>query len=516
MEWPFRKEALDNFWRTLEAQAQPSESAARFPILSRPAVHVTLLVLLTLAFCLGSLAVNKTLEGDEALYALIPKTIAMTGEWIHLTYNGEPYFFKPPLNFWLSAAIFHVFPITAFSASLGSALFGAFNALMIYVLCRAMFPGWEMAFLSALVFLTTHEALHWTRGVHLESMVTFWILVGLYAAYRSMKNPAAIVVMGIAAALGWLSKGPHSLYPALAALPLWKSEGILWRRLVSIWSVLASVALIAILAPWFWLRMHEGTGFGQGYFLKEMGHTLFGPTQLHNGPLFYPAKLVVTYWPWLPAAVIGFFLLARGWLNFVGARLWLVYAAFVFVVILITAERRMRYLFPLYPALSVASGAAVAFAAQRHPRLLRIFVALAAIGATVMIVVSRKGTNPPSATREAVMTAGQIRPGERVWITYRTQNAGKTQPSVGKILGFYAESLLYACKSDCRQEAGTGSTVVARPDEAEQVAKAVNGKIDYSNNTLAIVRMPGGDSDGGAKTTSRSAAFDGQSNDQVK
>src|SRR5712692_325421 len=100
MEWPFRKEALDNFWKTLEAQAAAPERSARFPVLSRPAVHVTLLVVLTLALCFGGLAVHKTLEGDEALYALIPKTIKMTGEWIHLTYNVVPYFNKPPLHFW--------------------------------------------------------------------------------------------------------------------------------------------------------------------------------------------------------------------------------------------------------------------------------------------------------------------------------------------------------------------------------------------------------------------------------
>ncbi len=491
MEWPFRKEALDNFWRTLEAQAQPSESAARFPILSRPAVHVTLLVLLTLAMCFGGLAVNKTLEGDEALYALIPKTIRLTGEWIHLTYNGVPYYYKPPLHFWTSAVIFHVLPMTATTASLASALFGALDALMIYFLCRAMFPGWEMAFVSTLVYLTTHEVLHWTRGVHLEAMVTFWILVGLYAAYRSVKNPAAIVGMGIAAGLGWLAKGPHSLYPALVALLLWKSEEILWRRLFSFWSVAAGVVMIAILAPWFWLRMNEGTGFSHGYFMKELGHTLFGPTQLHNGPLFYPVRLAATYWPWLPAAVIGFFLLARGWRVSAGARVWLIFAALVAVLITITAERRMRYLFQFYPALTVASGAAVAFAVQRYPRILRVFVVLAAIGATGMVVVSRKGSAPADATRDAVMAARQIRPGERVWITDRTQYGGKSLPSVAKSLGFYAPPLLRTCKVQCEEEASPGAIVIARSDEAEQVAKLLNGKIDYSNNTLALVKISG-------------------------
>jgi 4-amino-4-deoxy-L-arabinose transferase-like glycosyltransferase len=502
MEWPFRKESLDNFWQTQEAQARPEESAARFPVLSRTAVHATLLVILTLVFCLGGLAVNKTLEGDEALYALIPRTITITGEWVNLSFNGVAYYNKPPVYFWLSAALFNVLPVTASTAALPSALFGAFSALMIYVLCRAAFPGWELAFLATLVYLTTHEVLHWIRGVHLESMVGFWILVGLYAAYRSVKNPAATLGMGVAAGIGWLSKGPHSLFPGLVALALWKSEGIFWRRLFSVWSVAAGVVLIAILAPWFWLRMQEGTGFGHGYFLRELKHTLFGPTQLHNGPLFYPARLAATYWPWLPAAVIGFFLLARGWRVSTGARLWLIYALLVAVLITITAERRMRYLFPLYPALSVASGAALAFAVQRYPRLLRVLIILAAVGATIMVAVSRKGSKPANSTRDAVQVARRIQPGETVWITHRTQYGQRKQPSVAKTFGFYAAPLVRACNADCVGQATPGSIVVARADEAERVAAGLSGSIEFSNKTLAIVKIPGGASEGDARTNS--------------
>ena len=490
MEWPLRKESLDSFWKNLEAQARSPESDSRFPILSRPVVHVTLLVMLSLVFCLAGLSINKTLEGDQALYALIPKTITMTGEWIHLTFNGEPYFNKPPLNFWISAAIFHVLPMTAFTASLGSALFGAFNALLVYILCRAMFPGWELAFSSALVYLTTHEVLHWTRGVHLETVLTFWVLIGLLAAYRSVKSPSAIVGLGIAAGLGWLAKGPQSLYPAAVALLLWKSEGILWRRLFSVWSVAAGALLVAILAPWHWMRLEEGTGFGQGYFIQQIGHKLFAPTLIHNGPLFYPVKLAETYWPWLPITAIGFFILGRGWRSSLGAKLWLVFAGLVAVVILITAERRMRYLFQLYPALSVAAGAAVTFAAQRYPRVLRVFIILAVAGLTVMLMVGRRGTPPPPATRDTVIVARRLQPDERVWITERTQHGGRKLASVAKILGFYAQPLLNTCQNECREEATAGSTVVARADEAERVAQALNGKIDYSNTTLAIVKIP--------------------------
>jgi 4-amino-4-deoxy-L-arabinose transferase-like glycosyltransferase len=39
------------------------------------------------------------LNGDPAMYATIARTIARTGEWTHLTFNGDPYLNKPPLYF---------------------------------------------------------------------------------------------------------------------------------------------------------------------------------------------------------------------------------------------------------------------------------------------------------------------------------------------------------------------------------------------------------------------------------
>ncbi|MGH8515279.1 MAG: hypothetical protein ACREV8_15335, partial [Gammaproteobacteria bacterium] len=61
--------------------------------------------------------------------------------------------------------------------------------------------------------------------------------------------------------------------------------------------------------------------------------------------------------------------------------------------------------------------------------------------------------------------------------------------------GFYAAPLVRVCKADCVDQATPGSIVVARADEAERVAAGLNGSIEFSNKTLAIVRIPG--SDGG-------------------
>ncbi len=487
MEWPVRKESVDGFWQRLEAGAQERES---FPLLSRPVVHVTLLVVLALVLCLGGLSPKKILEGDEALYALVPKTILLTGNWVRLTYNGEPYYFKPPLNFWITAAFFKVLPMNALTASLGSGLFGALVALMIYVMCRIMFPGWVLAFSATLVYLTTHEVLHWTRGAHLETVLTFCILFGLLMAYLSRKNSAAIVGMGVAAALGWLAKGPQALYPGAVALIMWKTEGVFWRRLFSFWSIASAVVLAAIIAPWLLTRFQAESGFAQGYFLKELGRTLFGPTQTGNPPYYYFVNIVQSYWPWLPAAAMGFYILARGWKRSPGARLWLVYTVVLVAVVMITAEKRMRYLFQLYPALSVAGGAAVTFAIQRYRTALHIFIVLVVAVALGLTIFARKNRLPSPPTADALVVAEKLRPEDRVWLTDRTEHGLGKEPSVAKTIGFYAPPLLRSCEGKCDKEATPGSLVVARADEADEVARLVRGRVDYANKTLALIKVP--------------------------
>ena len=78
-----------------------------------------------------------------------------------------------------------------------------------------------------------------------------------------------------------------------------------------------------------------------------------------------------------------------------------------------------------------------------------------------------------------------------MWLTRRIESAGRNEPSVSKSLGFYAPALLRSCERQCETEATRGSIVIARPDEADAVARLVGGKIDYANKTLAVVATPG-------------------------
>src|SRR5207244_3563245 len=248
----------------------PGWLATAADAVARPDVQIAILVVLGSVFYLARVA-REPLDGDPAMYATIARTIARTGEWTHLTFNGDPYLNKPPLHFWLNAIVFRVAGASTFTATLLPGLLGVADVVLLYAICRVMFVGWETAFAGALVYLTTPEVVHWSRGVHLETLVTLWVLVGVLAAYLSVRNPAATVLIGVAAGGGWLAKGPQGLFPVALAALLWWREGLVRRRVVSWWTLGAVAIALVAAGPWLWARATEGTGFAEAYFGGQIG-----------------------------------------------------------------------------------------------------------------------------------------------------------------------------------------------------------------------------------------------------
>lgn len=467
--------------------------------LARPGVHVPVLVALAGIFCLARVA-SQPLDGDPAMYGTIARTIARTGEWTHLTCNGDPYLNKPPLHFWLNAIVFHLLGATTWTASLLPGLLGVADVLLLYVVCRVTLRDWKIAFAAAIVYLTTPEVIHWSRGVHLETLVTFWVLIGILAAFWSVERPAATALVGIAAAGGVLAKGPQGLFPAALALVLWAREGVVRERLLSRWTLLGASAALLAVGPWLWARTVEGTGFAQAYFGGQIGHALFGARVRGRGPLWYLVKIVRTYWPWLPVSAVGLVMLGREWRRSLGARTWISYAAIVFVVISFAAGRRGRYLFQLYPAFSAAAGVVLAAATARVPRLVHWLVVPAVVAALAVAYVGEHVSKTQAGhSREALEMARSLGDAnDTVLITRMTQWG---EPQFGKILGFYARPLLQACRAACEEEAGPGRRIVVRIGELDHVvghlvgaglldAGAAADAVGLRTPSLALLRVP--------------------------
>jgi len=455
--------------------------------IARPAVHVGALAVIATALGLGGVA-RAPLDGDPAMYATIARTVLETGEWTHLTFNGVPYVNKPPLHFWLNALVFAAAGRTTFTAVLLPGLLGVVCTLLVYVLARRTLGGWETAFLAALVYVTTPEVAHWSRGVHLETLVTAWVLLGLLAAHRSVTEPGAVLWLAVAAIGGWFAKGPQGLFPVVVAVVLWAQAGVLARRAFSRWSAVGVVLVVATVGPWLAARLHEGSDFARAYFGGQIGQVLLEPSTLGRGPFWYFSKLARTYWPWLPVAAAGLVLLGREWRTSPGARLWLVYGAIVLAVISVAAGKKSRYLFQLYPALAAAAGLALHHATRRVRALPLALLGAAAIAAVVVVVLGEHVSRSQRDHSAAGLAIAAALPRDRpVWLTHAVQYG---EPQLGKIVGFYGPALLRTCRAHCAEEAEPGAGIIARDHEAERVAREVGARIRVRHGILVLLERP--------------------------
>lgn len=463
--------------------------------LARPAVQAALLVAVG-AGLFVVLPGGAPLDGDPAMWAAIARTIGKTGDWLHLSLNGAPYYNKPPLFFWLTQFGMRALGSGEAPASLVSGLFGIADLLLLWLCGRRMLGSDAIGLAAALVFATTHEVVHWTRGVHLETLVVFWNLLGLLAVHASLRDRRAIAWLGVALAGGFLAKGPQGLFPAAVALVAWTLDGDLAGRLRSREARLGAAALLLLVGPWLAVQLHS-RGFAATYLVDQVGGVLFGTEEKPRPPSFYALKLLRSYWPWLPFAAAGAALLARR-RGDVGARIWLLDAAIVAIVITAASVRKTRYLFPLYPALSIFAGVAIDALRHRRPRLVEAFAAVVLAGAVAAAAIfalsDAGGQNRDAETlakrADALEIARRVPADARLWLG---RDIGIEQSfGIGKVIAFYAEPLACDCAAPCTPP-GTGPVrVVAQVDDADEVAAELGGDVEWRGSRLALIAAPDG------------------------
>lgn len=437
------------------------------------------------------------LDGDPAMWAAIARTIDRTGDWLHLSFNGAPYLNKPPLFFWLVAPCLRLFGVGEASASLVSGVFGILDMLLLWTCGRRMLGSEAIGLATALVFATTHEVVHWTRGVHLETLVVFWNLLGLLAVHASLRDRRAMAWLGIVLAGGFLAKGPQGLFPAAAALVAWSLDGSLGARLRSREARIGAGAFALLVVPWLAAQLLGGRGFAETYLVDQVGGVLFGTEEKPRPADFYAGKLLQTYWPWLPFAVAGAVLLGRRRRG-PGALIWLAYATTVALVITAASVRKTRYLFPLYPALAMFSGVAIDALRSRLPRIVDALAAAALAGALAAAVIfgvfsaqtQERDAETLAKRADAMEIARRLPPDARLWLA---RGIGIEQSfGVGKVLAFYAEPLACDCAAACSPP-GTGPVrVVGETGDADAIAAELGGSVDWRGSRLAIVSAPDG------------------------
>jgi 4-amino-4-deoxy-L-arabinose transferase-like glycosyltransferase len=245
--------------------------------MARHSVAATPLVLLPALFAwLAASAWLRPLAlPDEGRYVGIAWEMLRSGNWLVPTLDTLPYFHKPPLFYWLTAASLAVFGNNEWAARLPSLLAASGSGFALYLFARR-FVGEAFAGMTLLILATTPFFLAGAQFANLDMLVSALICCAILAAADAVlavedgrPHRATLALAYAFAALGVLAKGLIGVaIPALviAAWLVRLQRPAMLLRLV--W--LPGVALfVVIVAPWFALVARRYPAFPSYFFIHQ-------------------------------------------------------------------------------------------------------------------------------------------------------------------------------------------------------------------------------------------------------
>jgi dolichol-phosphate mannosyltransferase len=267
------------------------------------------LLLLLLAGLLLFPELNQPLSDPaEGRQAEIPREMLAHEDLLLPRLLGLPYYEKPPLQYWLTAAVYLVFGLHSWVARLIPAAAAWLTILLTYAWGRR-FLGTRTAFLGGVVLCLSVGFITLGRTVVLDSLLGTCVLAAAYAAHAAVSGSSLHrgywLASAAACGLGILVKGPVAL--ALVVPPLF-----LYVRLTATaarpgwrwWSGYVGLAL-AVAAPWYFAMAMREPNYLHHFLWRDNVLRFVQPFDHQQPWWFYlPILFAATLpwsllWPWL-------------------------------------------------------------------------------------------------------------------------------------------------------------------------------------------------------------------------
>ncbi len=289
---------------------------------------------------------------DEPRYAAVARAMAGSGDWITPRLWGQPWFEKPALLYWMSAAGFRLGLGPELAPRLPVALLALAFLAFYWLILRREF-GAKAAGYAALILGTS---LGWVGFSQIG--VTDLPMTAAFAAAMLL-------------ALPWIAKGDARWLPAVSALlaiavlakglvPLVLAAPLVLRgrvRDLMRWRVVVPFALLGL--PWYVLcYLRNGRPFVDVFFWQQQFGRFGSPALQHTQPWwFYIPVLLAGLLPWTPLVFVA---ARRGQWRDARRAFLIAWVVFGLVFFSLAVNKLPGYMLPLLPALCALMGVGLA------------------------------------------------------------------------------------------------------------------------------------------------------------
>lgn len=276
---------------------------------------------------------------DEPRYASIGREMARSGDWITPRLDGQPWFEKPPLLYWLNAVGAKLGFSDEWSARLPVALASLAFLTFFFTRVEREFSQ-RTAFAATAILATSAGWAAFSFGAVTDLPMSVALCAALLITLFDTRPQQGYVA---GALLGFAILGKAFVPVVLFAPALLIARR---KRLRTI------VGCLIVAAPWHLLCLaRNGHAFWSDYFWKHQVGRFFETSLQHVQPFWYYLPVILAgLFPWTPLAA----LLTR-WKTYDDARvrflaLWMLYGLLFFSI---SRNKLPGYVLPLLPALAI-------------------------------------------------------------------------------------------------------------------------------------------------------------------
>ena len=364
---------------------------------------------------------------DEGRYVGVAWEMMRSGDWLVPTLNGLPFFHKPPLFYWITAASMSLFGANEWAARAAPMAGAWLGAFALFRLARA-WRGERAARLAVIALLAQPLFFIGGQFANLDMLVAGCITATVaLLAHASLSiedgRPGRGALLGAyaMAALGVLAKGLiGAVIPALVVLA-WLAAMRRWRVLKALASLRGAALFLAIAAPWFVAMQRRFPGFLDYLFVQQhFRRYLLGGFNNVQPIWFYPAALMLFSLPWLPWLWRA--LAASPAPRDAGLRLLMrVWIATTLLFFSLPRSKPLGYILPAVPPLAFLLADALLARGTPAPQAVRRWWASAGLAAAVSLAgVGLFALRPHESSRDVARALGALRaPHEPVFMLGR-------------------------------------------------------------------------------------------------
>ncbi|MDD2751702.1 MAG: glycosyltransferase family 39 protein [Candidatus Omnitrophica bacterium] len=297
------------------------------------------------------------LDVDACNYAVVAKEVLRSGHWLGIfdpVYQGV-FYYHFPLTIWITALIFKLFGVSAFTAALFSMLCNLVLVAVLFYFGKILKNSW-VGFFAALSFLLTNHVIRLAMQARMDIPVSLFITLAILSFILAEKRSRAYYLLfGLFSCLAIFAKDVNGLAP-LGIVFIYLVLRRKWKEFFH--PLFISGILVTFTPVVLWIWLDKNTLFNAWWnwnFLHLLSSKTFSVPWY-----YYILALLKKYFYFLPFVIYGGYLgikEAREKKNF-DSLLLVVWAIFFPFVYSFGRQKLHYFILPIYPATSLLAGLA--------------------------------------------------------------------------------------------------------------------------------------------------------------